>query len=98
MLALPDVELVSERVGSQSRWFYLELVWIGTNATRKGAMAKIDPTKLWALNYRLVSSVIVDVAAEVADLNLEVKELFLLGAMDESPYPAELAGSLCIPK
>jgi DNA-binding MarR family transcriptional regulator len=61
-------------------------------------MAKIDPTKLWSLNYRLVSSVLVDVAPEVAALGLEIKELFVLAAMDDHPYPAELAASLCIPK
>jgi DNA-binding MarR family transcriptional regulator len=61
-------------------------------------MAKIDPTKLWTLHYRLVSSVLVEVAPEVGALGLEVKELFVLGAMDEHPFPAALAASLCIPK
>ncbi|MET0340294.1 MAG: MarR family transcriptional regulator [Polyangiales bacterium] len=61
-------------------------------------MAKIDSAKLWSLNYRLVANVLADVSAEVAALGLEVKELFVLSEMDEHPYPAELAGSLCIPK
>ena len=61
-------------------------------------MAKIDATKLWTLQYRLVSSVIVDVAAAIDGLGLGGKELFVLAAIDENPHPAELAGALCIPK
>lgn len=61
-------------------------------------MAKIDAAKLWSLNYRLVSTVLVDVAEEVAALGLEIKELFVLAAIDEHPYPAELSGALCMPK
>jgi DNA-binding MarR family transcriptional regulator len=64
----------------------------------QGEMAKIDPTKLWSLNYRLVSEVIRDVAPEIEVLGLEVKELFVLAAVEESPYPAALASSLCIPR
>ncbi|HEX5660076.1 MAG TPA: MarR family winged helix-turn-helix transcriptional regulator [Polyangiales bacterium] len=64
----------------------------------QGEMAKIDPTRLWSLNYRLVSSVITDVGVQIAELDLEVKELFLLAAMEQYPYPAELASELCIPK
>lgn len=61
-------------------------------------MAKIDSTKIWALNYRLVMSVIIEVAPELAKLGLETKELFVLGALDEHPFPAELAAALCMPK
>jgi DNA-binding MarR family transcriptional regulator len=61
-------------------------------------MAKIDVTKVWALNYRLVSAIIVDVAPALHDLGLEVKELFLLAELDAHPYPAELAKALLIPK
>ena len=61
-------------------------------------MAKIDVTRVWALNYRLVTSVIVDVAPALHDLGLEVKELFLLAELDAHPYPAELAEALLIPK
>jgi DNA-binding MarR family transcriptional regulator len=61
-------------------------------------MAKIDVTKVWALNYRLVSSVIVDVAPALHELGLEVKELFLLAELDASPHPAALAEALLIPK
>jgi len=61
-------------------------------------MAKIDVAKLWALNYRLVASVIADVAPDLHELDLEVKELFLLAELDTHPHPAALAEALLIPK
>jgi DNA-binding MarR family transcriptional regulator len=61
-------------------------------------MAKIDPAKLWSLNYRLLTSVISSVAPEIVALGLETKELFILAELDEHPYPAELADTLCMPK
>jgi len=64
----------------------------------KGRMAKIDVTKVWALNYRLVSSVIVDVAPALHELGLEVKELFLLAELEAHPHPAALAEAMLIPK
>jgi DNA-binding MarR family transcriptional regulator len=61
-------------------------------------MAKIDITKVWVLNYRLVTSVIGEVAPAVRELGIEVKELFLLGELDAHPHPAALAEALVIPK
>lgn len=61
-------------------------------------MAKIEPAKIWTLNYRMVMSVITSVAPEIAELGLEPKELFVLAEIDEHPYPAELAEQLCMPK
>jgi DNA-binding MarR family transcriptional regulator len=61
-------------------------------------MAKIDAAKMWALNYRLLTSVITSVAGEVAALGLEVKDLFLLSELEEHPHPAELADALLMPK
>jgi DNA-binding MarR family transcriptional regulator len=61
-------------------------------------MAKIDITKVWALNYRLVTSVIGEVAPALRELGIEVKELFLLGELDAHPHPAALAEALLIPK
>jgi DNA-binding MarR family transcriptional regulator len=61
-------------------------------------MAKIDVTKVWALNYRLVSAVLTEVSPALRKLGLEVKELFLLAELDAHPYPAELAEALLIPK
>jgi DNA-binding MarR family transcriptional regulator len=61
-------------------------------------MAKIDITKVWALNYRLVTSVIGEVAPALRELGIEVKELFLLAELDAHPHPAALAEALLIPK
>ena len=61
-------------------------------------MAKIDPAKVWSLNYRLLMSTILAVSPDVAKLGLEIKELFVLAEIDEHPYPAELATTLCMPK
>src|SRR6476646_7136816 len=61
-------------------------------------MLKSDPAKLWSLNYRLLMSVISSVAPDIAALGLEPKELFVLAELDEHPYPAELAATLCMPK
>lgn len=61
-------------------------------------MSKIDPAKIWSLNYRLLMSVIAGVAEGVAALGLDTKELFVLAAIDDTPYPAELACALLMPK
>jgi DNA-binding MarR family transcriptional regulator len=61
-------------------------------------MPKIDAAKLWSLNHRLLMSVIASVAADIAALGLDVKELFVLAEVDEHPYPAELATALVMPK
>jgi len=61
-------------------------------------MAKIDVTKVWALNYRLITSVIVEVAPALRELGVEVKELFLLAELDAHPHPAALAEALLLPK
>jgi DNA-binding MarR family transcriptional regulator len=61
-------------------------------------MAKIDAAKVWSLNYRLVSEIIVSVAPQLAALGLEAKELFVLAKIDENPHPAGLADALCMPK
>src|ERR1043165_7872640 len=61
-------------------------------------MAKIDPAKVWSLNYRLLMLVINEVSPDVAELGLETKELCVLSEIDEHPHPAELASTLCMPK
>ena len=61
-------------------------------------MARIDITKVWTLNYRLVASVIGEVAPALHELGIEVKELFLLAELDAHPHPAALAKALLIPK
>ena len=61
-------------------------------------MPKIDIGRIWSVNYRLLMSVITSVAADITDLGLETKELFVLAEVDAHPHPAELAGVLCMPK
>lgn len=61
-------------------------------------MAKTDITKIWALNYRLVASVIGEVAPDLREFGIECKELFLLAELDAHPHPAALADALLIPK
>lgn len=61
-------------------------------------MPKIDPAKIWSLNYCLLMSVISAVGPAIAELGLEPKELFLLAELDDHPYPAELAATLCMAK
>ncbi len=61
-------------------------------------MSKIDPAKIWSLNYRLIMAVFTSVTPDVAALGLETKELFVLAGLDEYPYPAELAAALVMPK
>jgi DNA-binding MarR family transcriptional regulator len=62
------------------------------------SMAKVDASKIWSLNYRVLLSVISSAEAEIGALGLESKELFLLAEIDEHPYPAELAVTLSMPK
>jgi DNA-binding MarR family transcriptional regulator len=57
-----------------------------------------DAAKIWSLNYRLLVSVIASVEANITALGLDSKELFLLAEIDEHPYPAELAATMCMPK
>lgn len=61
-------------------------------------MAKIDPARVWSLQYRLITSIILDVAPRVAALGLELKELFVLVEIDEHAHPAEIAVTLSMPK
>ncbi|WP_242352291.1 MULTISPECIES: MarR family winged helix-turn-helix transcriptional regulator [Anaeromyxobacter] len=61
-------------------------------------MPKIEPARVWSLNYRLLMSVITAAAPAIAALGLETKELFVLGEVEEHPYPAALAATLCMPK
>jgi DNA-binding MarR family transcriptional regulator len=57
-----------------------------------------DAAKIWSLNYRLLVSVISSVEADITALGLDSKELFLLAEVDDHPYPAELAATMCMPK
>ncbi len=61
-------------------------------------MSKTDVGKIWSLNYRLLMSLIADVAPGIAELGLEVKELLALAEVEAHPYPAELASVMGMPK
>jgi DNA-binding MarR family transcriptional regulator len=61
-------------------------------------MTRSDASKVWSLNYRLLSTIIASAAPRLTALGLEAKELFVLAAIDEHPHPAELADVLSMPK
>jgi DNA-binding MarR family transcriptional regulator len=61
-------------------------------------MARTEPAAVWSLHYSLVLAVILEIAPELAKLSLEPKELFVLAEIDEHPFPAALASTLCMPK
>jgi DNA-binding MarR family transcriptional regulator len=58
----------------------------------------VDAAQLWTLNQRLLTVVLDACSAELAELGLEAKEFFVLAEVAASPYPAELAAKLVIPK
>lgn len=58
----------------------------------------VDAAQLWTLNHRLLTVVLDACGAEFTDLGLEAKEFFVLAEVAASPYPAELAAKLVIPK
>ena len=58
----------------------------------------VDAAQLWTLNHRLLTVVLDACSAELAELGLETKEFFVLAEVATSPYPAELATALVIPK
>ncbi|WP_326795859.1 MarR family transcriptional regulator [Streptomyces sp. NBC_01808] len=58
----------------------------------------VDGAELWTLNQRLLSVVMDACTDELADLGLETKEFFVLAEVAASPYPAEIAAALLLPK
>ncbi|MEO7085104.1 MAG: MarR family winged helix-turn-helix transcriptional regulator [Gemmatimonadaceae bacterium] len=61
-------------------------------------MARPEPAVMWSLHYQLILSIVDEIGPAVAKLSLEPKELFVLSEIDEHPFPAALAGKLCMPK
>ncbi|MDC3955209.1 MarR family winged helix-turn-helix transcriptional regulator [Polyangium jinanense] len=61
-------------------------------------MGKPSPWELWTLNFELSIGIMAEVEPEVREQGLEMKELFLLGKLDDHPYPADLARALMMPK
>jgi DNA-binding MarR family transcriptional regulator len=58
----------------------------------------VDAAELWTLNHRLLTVVLDACTAELTTLGLDPKEFFVLAEAPASPYPAELAATLVIPK
>jgi len=61
-------------------------------------MRKPSPWELWTLNFELCMAIMAEVEPEVREHGLEMKELFLLGKLDDHPYPGDLARALLTPK
>lgn len=58
----------------------------------------VDAAQLWTLNHRLLTVVLDACSGELGGLGLDPKEFFVLAEVPASPYPAELATALVIPK
>jgi DNA-binding MarR family transcriptional regulator len=58
----------------------------------------VDAALLWSLNHRVLTVVLDACSADMDDLGLDPKEFFVLAEVEDSPYPAELATNLVIPK
>src|SRR5690242_21892278 len=58
----------------------------------------VDGAQLWTLNQRLLGVVMDACTQELAELGLETKEFFVLAEVEASPYPAEIATALLLPK
>jgi DNA-binding MarR family transcriptional regulator len=62
-------------------------------------MGKQDAIKIWSLNYRLLTSVIAEVADDVGALGIEIKELLVLAEIEQQyAHPAALAARLSMPR
>jgi len=61
-------------------------------------MRDSSAARIWSLNHQVLTRVMNDCAPEIEALGLEAKEFFVLGEIDDCPYPAELAVRLVLPK
>jgi DNA-binding MarR family transcriptional regulator len=61
-------------------------------------MGKPSPWEIWTQNFEMTMAVMAEVEPEVRAQGVEMKEFFLLGKLDEHPYPADLARALLTPK
>src|SRR5258705_13897355 len=53
---------------------------------------------VWKLNLKLSKDLLIEAAAEIEALGIEPKEFFVLDAVTDQPYPAELSEHLSMPK
>ena len=58
----------------------------------------IDAAEMWRLNHRLLTVVLDACVTDLAALDLETKEFFVLAELDRIHHPAELATQLVIPR
>lgn len=58
----------------------------------------VDAARLWKLNHRLLTITLDACRARFDELGIEAKEFFVLAEVADSPYPAELAVALVVPK
>ncbi len=58
----------------------------------------VDGARLWKLNQRLLGVVMDACTAELTALGLETKEFFVLAEVENSPYPAQIASALLLPR
>ena len=58
----------------------------------------VDGAQLWTLNQRLLSVVMDACTQDLAEFGLETKEFFVLAEVEASPYPAQIAAALLLPK
>ncbi|MBZ6136351.1 MarR family transcriptional regulator [Streptomyces olivaceus] len=58
----------------------------------------VDGARLWKLNQRLLGVVMDACTAELTALGLETKEFFVLAEVETSPYPAQIASALLLPR
>jgi DNA-binding MarR family transcriptional regulator len=61
-------------------------------------MVEADAARTFRLNLQLSTETLAAAAPEIEALGLEAKEFFVLDALEERPYPAELARRLSMPK
>jgi DNA-binding MarR family transcriptional regulator len=61
-------------------------------------MGKTSSWEIWTLNFAVSTALLAEVEPDVRALGLEMKEFFLLGKLDDHPYPADLARALIMPK
>jgi DNA-binding MarR family transcriptional regulator len=61
-------------------------------------MAQPNAADLWKLNQRLLTRVLHAATPELERVGLDTKEFFVLEEIATSPYPAELAKQLMLPK
>jgi DNA-binding MarR family transcriptional regulator len=55
-------------------------------------------TIVWKLTLKLSKDLLIEAAAQIEAVGIEAKEFFVLDAVTDQPYPAELAKHLSMPK